>query len=65
MQIYNERATGTTTKKNLQNVKFEETKSSRKFNIGAKDCAGRVDLIWNEGRGALRTEPHSPKIPNL
>lgn len=47
----------------IQNTKLKETKSTRKFNIGALVCVEK-DKKWNKGHGILIARPH-PANPTI
>lgn len=55
MQIYHEKEQ--TGQEGIQNTKFKETKSTRKFNVGALVCREK-DKKWNKGHGILIARPH-------
>lgn len=55
--------------KEITIVKFEEKKSTKKFNTTSKvyakrdeDIKKRSGLKWNKGRCALRARPHPAKL---
>lgn len=62
MHVYNEKKQ--MRQKEIENVQFEEKKSTRKLNIAARVCAAggkvteeRPNLHWNKGSGASGQEP--------
>lgn len=67
MQVYNiKKKLG---QKEIQNVKFEEKKSIRKFNVGAMALTDREkkfergpDLKWSKGWGAFRVLLYPAKL---
>ena len=63
MKIYNEKEQAEQGK--LQNVKFEEERSTRKWNT-AKSCIQGDKQIkkWNKESGDLRAGSHPAKFPN-
>ena len=69
MQIYNEMEQAEQGK--IQNVQFEEKRSTRKGN-GAKSSTQRdkkfkenPNAKWNKGSGDFRARPHPAKFSNL